>query len=105
MTMRAFFQARAAQVLTVALIFSLIMPDAFARYQPKPGRPNFFSLDQEVQMGQQEAAKVDQQMPLVADPQLNSYIQHLGGRLAAVAPGPKYPYTFKIVNQSDVNAF
>jgi len=105
MTMRVFFRARAVQVLAIALIFSLIIPDAFARYQPKPGRPNFFSLDQEVQLGQQEAVKVDQQMPLVTDPQLNSYIQHLGARLAAKAPGPKYPYTFKIVNQSDINAF
>src|SRR6266404_5433978 len=105
MTMRVFYKAPAAQVLAAALIFSLVIPDAFARYQPKPGRPNFFSLDQEVQLGQQEAVKVDQQMPLVTDPQLNSYIQHLGARLAAKAPGPKYPYTFKIVNQSDINAF
>jgi Zn-dependent protease with chaperone function len=103
--MRVLFKVRAVQLFAVAIIFSLIIPDAFARYQPKPGRPNFFSLDQEVQMGQQEAAKVDQQMPLVTDPQLNSYIQHLGARLAAAAPGPKYPYTFKIVNQSDINAF
>src|SRR5437868_4725141 len=105
MTKRVLPRARVVQFLAAVLIFSLIMPDAFARYQPKPGRPNFFSLDQEVQMGQQEAAKVDQQMPLVTDPQLNSYIQHLGASLAAVAPGPKYPYTFKIVNQSDINAF
>ena len=29
----------------------------------------------------------------------------IGKRLAAVAPGAKYPYQFKVVNASDINAF
>jgi predicted Zn-dependent protease len=32
-------------------------------------------------------------------------VTQIGQRLAAVAPGPKYPYQFKVVNVSDVNAF
>ena len=44
-------------------------------------------------------------MPLVKDPDLNRYIQNLGAKLASHAPGTKYPYTFKIVNQKDINAF
>jgi len=32
------------------------------------GQPEFFLLDQEVQAGQQEAAKVDKQMPIVTTP-------------------------------------
>ncbi len=101
--MRRRFHSRWLAVLLMAI---LIVPEAaFARYEPKPGRPNFFSLDQEVQLGQQEAVKVDKQMPIVNDADLNRYIQHLGARLVAKAPGPKYPYTFKIVDQKDVNAF
>src|SRR4051812_25821608 len=89
-----------AALLTVAITIP-----SYARFNPKPASPNFFSTDQEVQMGQQEAAKVDQQMPIVNDAALNRYIQNLGARLVAKAPGPRYPYTFKIVNQKDINAF
>src|SRR3954471_25028726 len=91
--------------LIAALIAIAIAVPLYARFNPKPASPNFFSLDQEVQAGQEEAAKVDKQLPLVNDAALNRYIQNLGARLVAVAPGPKYPYTFKIVNQSDINAF
>jgi hypothetical protein len=83
----------------------MFTPQLFARFNPKPASPNFYTLDQEVQLGQQAAAEVDKTMPLVNDAELNRYIQNLGARLVAVAPGPKYPYTFKIVNQKDINAF
>src|SRR3954471_14936589 len=91
--------------LIAALIAIAIAVPLYARFNPKPASPNFFSLDQEVQAGQEEAAKVDKQLPLVNDAALNRYIQNLGARLVAVAPGPKYPYTFKIVNQKEINAF
>ena len=93
------------KVLAVLLAIQLIAPESFARFNPKPASPNFFSLQQEVQAGQQAAVDIDKKMPLVTDPTLNRYIQDLGARLVAVAPGPKYPYTFKIVNEKDINAF
>ena len=34
-----------------------------------------------------------------------AYVGKIGKRLAAVAPGAKYPYQFKVVNVSDINAF
>lgn len=92
------------RVTAAILAFAISVP-LYARFNPKPASPNFFSVDQEVQAGQQEAAKVDKQMPIVNDAALNRYIQNLGARLVAKAPGPKYPYTFKIVNQKDINAF
>ena len=92
---------------TIAIVLSvlLVMPEfAFARYNPKPGM-NFFSIDQDVQLGKENAAQVEKQMPIVTDPTINQYIQRLGQRLVAVAPGPEYPYTFKVVNQKEINAF
>lgn len=100
------FRRRASlKVLAVILAVMMTQPELFARFNPKPASPNFYSLDQEVQAGQQAAAEVDKTMPIVTDPELNRYIQNLGERLVAVAPGPKYPYTFKIVNEKDINAF
>jgi Zn-dependent protease with chaperone function len=96
--------SRTSRLFAALLALAIALP-LYARFDPKPGKPNFFSLDQEVQVGQQEAAKLDKQLPLVTDAALNRYIQNLGARLVAVAPGPKYPYTFKIVNQKEINAF
>lgn len=91
--------------MVLMLVTALALPNlALARYNPKPGW-NLFSVEQEVQIGKQESAKVDQAMPLLNDSQINNYIQRLGARLAAKAPGAKYPYTFKVVNQKEINAF
>jgi Zn-dependent protease with chaperone function len=92
---------------TIAIVLSLLLvmtEFAFARYNPKPGM-NFFSIDQDVQLGKENAAQVEKQMPLVTDAAVNQYIQRLGQRLVAVAPGPEYPYTFKVINQKEINAF
>ncbi len=87
------------------LVMVLAGPQAFARYNPKPASPNFFSVQQEVDAGKQAQAEVEKQMPVLHDAQLNAYIQRLGARLAAHAPGTQYPYTFHIVNQKEINAF
>ncbi|MBI2682965.1 MAG: M48 family metalloprotease [Acidobacteriales bacterium] len=98
-------RSRSARFLALLLAFSLLVtPLLEARYKPKPGF-NLFSQDQEIQVGQEEATKIPQQMPLVTDPQINAYVEKLGMKLAAQAPGYKYPYSFKVVNQKEINAF
>jgi hypothetical protein len=66
---------------------------------------NVFSAEQDVQIGQQSAAEAERQLPLVRDGSVEGYADRVGRRLAANAPGPKFPYTFKVVNASDINAF
>ncbi len=66
---------------------------------------NVFSADQDVQIGRQSATEVERQIPLLRDPSVEGYVDRIGRRLAAAAPGPKFPYTFKVVNASDINAF
>jgi beta-barrel assembly-enhancing protease len=45
-------------------------------------------------------------LPLLPiDHPVSKYINALGQRLAAKAPGYKFPYTFRVVNQKEVNAF
>jgi Zn-dependent protease with chaperone function len=96
------------KAFVLVLSLSLLVPQfAFARYTPKPGM-NFFSPEQDIQLGKENAAQVEKQMPLVKDAQLNQYIQRLGQKLVAHAPsvnGAQYPFTFKIVNQKEINAF
>jgi hypothetical protein len=66
---------------------------------------NLFSPEQDVEIGQQSAAEAQQQLPLLNDTQVNTYVTRIGQRLAANAGGPNFPYQFRVVNASDINAF
>jgi len=77
---------------------------AHAQTKIKPGF-NLFSPDDDAQIGQQSAAEAAQQLPLLNDAQVNAYVNTIGQRLAANAGGPNFHYQFRVVNQSDINAF
>ena len=72
--------------------------------QVKPGF-NIFSEQQDVEIGRQSAAEAERQLPLLNDQRIESYASQIIRRLAAAAPGSKYPYQIKVVNASDINAF
>jgi hypothetical protein len=74
------------------------------RTQLKPGW-NLFSPAQDVEMGKQVAADAEKQLPMLNDRRIDGYLNRLGKRLAANAPGEKYPYQFKAVNDTSINAF
>jgi predicted Zn-dependent protease len=101
MRMRASQPAFISTVVLLALAFPLALS---ARYAAKPGF-NLFSRDQDVELGKQAEADVDKKMPLIKDKRIEDYVQRLGQRLAAKAPGYQYPYSFKVVNQKEINAF
>ena len=76
-----------------------------ARVEPSHGF-NMFSAQEEVQAGQQSAAQVSKQLPILPDSDpVSVYVQRLGQQLAAHAPGEKWPYSFHVVNQKEINAF
>lgn len=75
-----------------------------AQTQVKSGF-NVFSAEQDIEIGRQSAAEAERQLPLLRDSAVQGYVERVGRRLADAAPGPKFPYTFKVVNASDVNAF
>jgi Zn-dependent protease with chaperone function len=66
---------------------------------------NLFTVEQDIELGRQSAQQVERQIPFVKDPVVERYVADIGKRLAAVAPGAKYPYQFRVANLSDVNAF
>ena len=76
-----------------------------ARVTPTHGF-DLFSADQEVQEGRQAAAQTNKQLPVLSDSDpVTKYVQQLGAKLAAHAPGEKWPYNFHVVNQKEINAF
>jgi Zn-dependent protease with chaperone function len=70
---------------------------------------NSYSPAEDVQLGQQAAAQVEQQLPIMRDDEVTSYIDGIGRRLVAAIPPelqhPEFRYTFKAVNVREINAF
>ena len=63
------------------------------------------SVEDEIALGREAQQAVRKEVPVVADRQVTQYISGIGRRLAARAPGPRYPYTFTVANQREINAF
>ncbi len=63
------------------------------------------STQQEVDIGNQYAAQVDQQLPLIRDPEVARYITVLGDSIARVSDDRSLRWTFQVVDQPDINAF
>jgi len=83
---------------------SLTAPAAAQRTEVKPGW-NLFSVEQDVAIGKEVAQQAEQQVQLLNDGRVDAYLTRLGQKLAAKAPGEKYPYQFKAVNDIGINAF
>jgi predicted Zn-dependent protease len=66
---------------------------------------NLFSPEQDIQLGEASAEEIMRQMAVVSDERTESYVQQLGERVAARAPGYKFPYRFVVVASPEVNAF
>jgi predicted Zn-dependent protease len=63
------------------------------------------SQQQEVEMGQQESAQIQQQLPLVQDPVINQYVNALGNQIASHTSRSDLQWQFYVVNTDVVNAF
>ncbi len=72
--------------------------------QFRPGF-NLMSPQQDVAIGKQNAAQIERQMRMLPDAEVQNYIRTIGAKLAAKAPGEKFPYQFKVVDTKEVNAF
>lgn len=95
---------RLPAMLTVLLAL-LLTPLAWSQRTPlKPGW-NMFSLQQDVEMGQQVSRDAEQQVPMLNDARVDNYLNNLGRTLSKHAPGEQYPYQYKCVNDQSINAF
>jgi predicted Zn-dependent protease len=70
----------------------------------KPGW-NLFTPEQDIQIGRRASANVGRQVLLLNDPRVDNYLDALGKKLASYAPGYKFPYQYRCVNDENVNAF
>jgi Zn-dependent protease with chaperone function len=93
--------------LTVA---ALALATAFVQAQTKITPPkNNYTPAQDVELGQQAAREARQQLPIMRDDEISSYIENVGQHLVAAIPRElqhsEFHYTFEPVNVKEINAF
>jgi predicted Zn-dependent protease len=71
-------------------------------------QPNLYSVDQEIGLGREMAKSLEKELTLIRHHQLAQLVQSVGRRIQEGA-GPAefglYPFTFKVVDSSEINAF
>src|ERR671927_539528 len=74
------------------------------RFQLTGGGFDQVSPEQEIQLGREAEQQVFQQYPVLPDSSpITKYIQQLGQRLAAHAPGQvKWPFSFHVVQSKEI---
>jgi len=89
----------------IALILFCITLGAVAQQRElKPGF-NLFSKEQDVEIGKEAAAEVEQEMPIIRNRTLEDYARKLASRLWSLPEADQYPYSIQIVHQPSINAF
>ncbi|HEU6453604.1 MAG TPA: M48 family metallopeptidase [Gemmatimonadaceae bacterium] len=63
------------------------------------------STQQEVQMGQQYSAEINQQLPIIKDAEIDRYINVLGDSIAKLSDDRNLDWHFFVVDSKEVNAF
>jgi len=86
--------------VTILMLALMITPMAALSQNYKPGF-NIFSTRQDYEIGRQSAAIVNRQLRTYQD----ARVSRIGKRLAAYAPGARYPYEFRVVDNNAINAF
>lgn len=91
----------ASLILLALLAVPLVRAD---RTPLKPG-VDMFTPAQDIDIGRKDAAIAERELPMLDDPMVDAYLDALGTKLAAHAPGYPFPYQFRCVNDEAVNAF
>lgn len=105
---KSFIKTKQATALLVAFFILVVPISTFAETQIK-FRNNKYSIQQDIQAGQEAAAEVEKQIPILNDSISTQYLESVGRRLVDAIPPqyrqPAFRYRFKIANVKDINAF
>jgi len=93
--------------LPAILALGLLNPGILAEFnEQKIGKGlNFFSKEQEVEMGRQYSEELSKKLEIINDPYVSAYVDMIGQKLAAHSLMPDFKYQFRVVNTAEINAF
>ncbi len=88
----------------IALVALLLLSGASPLWASGGKSVNLYSVAQEVALGRQMSAEVEQQSRMMEDPVIAEYINRLGQNLAMQA-NAEFPISVKMIRSSEINAF
>ena len=96
--------------LTSSIVVALVTTGSLLTGQTKITAPkNKYTPAQDVQLGREAAQEVAQQLPVLRDETVDSYVERIGEGLVRNIPAefqhPEFRYTFDVVNLREINAF
>jgi predicted Zn-dependent protease len=94
----------ASSILAIALAAGIAWAQGPTQFRPGF---NLFSKQQDIQLGQENAAQIRKRMTLVHNPYLNEYVTRVGQRLVSApeAQASGFPFSFEVVADPSINAF
>jgi Zn-dependent protease with chaperone function len=100
----------ASRLRALAIVAALAVLAGPLGAQTKITAPkNKYTPEQDVKIGEEAAAEVRQQYPIINDREVREYLDDLGRRLVAATPAeyrqPAFNYSFTPVNLKEINAF
>lgn len=102
--MNVYFAGYCLLLCLTALPASVAAQQTYS-YLPKTC-DNAFTPAQEIEVGKKAEQQVEKQMKVLPDSSpITKYVQRLGARLTAQAPGYRWPYSFHVVSAKEINAF
>ena len=98
------------QVYALSLALLLALPVSWlggCTTNPVSGREEivFMSAETEQELGDEAARQVEAQLGIIADTELDEYIQQIGAELAKYSPRQDVEYSFHVVEMEEPNAF
>ena len=106
--LRSFRTRLSTMVATTAAIVAVaaILVPAQTRFKLDNNR---YTLEQDVKVGQEAAAQVSKELPLLNDARTEEWVEDVGRELVEAIPAefshPPFRYTFDVINQKEINAF
>jgi Zn-dependent protease with chaperone function len=102
--------ARRFAAFLMALVVLALPASALAQCQQVTSAPsNKYNIQDDIRLGQQAAQEAERQLPMMNDREIEAYVNSVGQRLVASIPSqfqhPEFRYTFRVVNQREINAF
>src|SRR5215510_1160331 len=92
-----------------AIVFVSMIGLLFAQGTRLELPKNKYSPEDDVKLGREAAAQAQQQLPLLRDEEIESYVNEVGQRIVSAIPAEfqhrQFRYTFQVVNAGEINAF
>ncbi|HTY46016.1 MAG TPA: Maf family nucleotide pyrophosphatase [Patescibacteria group bacterium] len=104
---RLYLMLKELDIKIFVLLFCLIAAGCSTEYNIATGKEDslWYSTDREVRIGQVISKQVEKEYKPVDDPLIQKRTEDIGKKIAAVCDRKDVDYTFRVLNDDEVNAF